>query len=92
MYHHKEKTPFDAAVYRATAKKYGFNFPLAVDPGWRTLKSWLGTANTGFTSVTFVLDQRGVIRYVHPGGNIVAGDAGYREIHQVIDGLLAPPH
>lgn len=90
MYHHKEDTPFEPAVYRATGKKYGFNFPLAFDRDWRTLKSWLRGANTGFTSVTFVLDQRGVVRHVHPGGDIVTGTPSYHKIQRVIDGLLAP--
>lgn len=88
MYHHKEETPFDPAVYRATGKKYGFNFPLAFDRDWRTLKSWLGRANTGFTSVTFILDQHGVVRHVHPGGEIVMGTPGHEKIQRVIEDLL----
>jgi len=88
MYHHKEEGPFDGAVYRDTAKKYGFRFPLAVDRDWRTLKSWLGDVNTGFTSVTFVLDRKGVVRHVHPGGEIVDGAPGARKIHDVIEALL----
>jgi peroxiredoxin len=91
MYHHKDEGAFDPAVYRATAKKYGFDFPLAVDPDWRTLKSWLRGANTGFTSVTFLLDRSGVVRYVHPGGDILEGDPGYERIHQMIGELIARP-
>jgi len=88
MYHHKEDTPFDPAVYRETGKKYGFNFPLAFDRDWRTLKSWMRDANTGFTSVTFILDQDGVVRHVHPGGEIVTGTPGYEKVRRVIDNLL----
>ena len=91
MYHHKEEGAFDPAVYRATAKKYGFDFPLAVDPDWRTLKSWLRGVNTGFTSVTFLLDRSGVVRYVHPGGDILEGDPGYQRIHKMIGELIARP-
>lgn len=88
MYHHKEKGPFDPAVYRKTAETYGFRFPLAFDRDWRTLKSWMGHADTGFTSVTFVLDQKGVVRYVHPGGEIAASSPAARKIDQVIESLL----
>lgn len=89
MYHHKEPTPFDPAVYRATAKTYGFGFPLAFDADWRTLKSWLGGADTGYTSVTFVLDRQGVIRHVHPGGQYLEGDSAYTKLNAVVEKLLA---
>ncbi|MEO8705207.1 MAG: TlpA disulfide reductase family protein, partial [Kofleriaceae bacterium] len=74
MYHHKESTPFDPKVYEATAKRYKFTFPIAFDPEWRTLESWKRDAkgqpvDTGATSVTFLLDKKGVIRHVHPGGS-----------------------
>jgi len=94
MYHHKEDTPFDPAVYEATARKYQFTFPVAFDPEWHTLGSWLRDASghgvsTGFTSVTFLLDKHGVIRHVHPGGSYVEGEPGYAEMRAAIERLLA---
>lgn len=94
MYHHKEDTPFDPAVYEATARKYGFAFPVAFDPEWRTLRSWLrdrdGKAiDTGWTSVTFLLDKQGVIRHVHPGGQYVQGDASHAALQAAVERLLA---
>lgn len=94
MYHHKEDTPFDPTVYEQTAKKYGFTFPVAFDPEWHTLQSWLRDAHgnavdTGYTSVTFVIDKKGVVRHVHPGGQYVKGDAAYAELRAVIERLLA---
>lgn len=94
VYHHKEETPFDPAVYEDTAKKYEFTFPIAFDPDWRTLASWMRARDgkelsTGWTSVTFVLDKRGVVRHVHPGGQYVEGDPAHRELSSVIDKLLA---
>lgn len=94
VYHHKEDTPFDPAVYEETARKYGFTFPLAFDPDWRTLKSWLRDRsgqeiNTGWTSVTFLLDKHGVVRHVHPGGQYVEGDPGYAGLQAAIERLLA---
>jgi thiol-disulfide isomerase/thioredoxin len=94
IYHHKEDTPFDPRVYEDTARKYEFTFPLAFDPDWRTLHSWLrdrdgNAVDPGWTSVTFVLDKRGVVRHVHPGGQYVDGDAAHAELRAVIDRLLA---
>jgi peroxiredoxin len=94
MYHHKEETPFDPKVYEDTAKKYEFTFPLAVDPEWRTLESWLRDASgrevsTGWTSVTFLLDKRGVIRHVHPGGSYVEGEPAHAELRAQVERLLA---
>ncbi|MGE0402111.1 MAG: peroxiredoxin family protein [Kofleriaceae bacterium] len=94
MYHHKEDTPFDPKMYEETAAKLGFTFPLAFDPDWHTLESWLRdrdgkAASTGWTSVTFVLDKRGVIRHVHPGGSYVKGEPAYDKMRAVIEKLLA---
>ena len=89
MYHHKGSDPFDPAVYRATARAYGFTFPLAVDTEWRTLRSWMRQVDPGWTSVTFILDRRGVVRYVHPGGQYVQGDAAYAAIETTVERLLA---
>jgi peroxiredoxin len=94
MYHHKESAPFDPAVYEQTAKRYGFTFPIAFDPSWRTLESWLRDPEgepvaTGFTSVTFLLDRQGVIRHVHPGGQYVEGDPAHAAMTAAIERLLA---
>ena len=93
MYHHKEATAFDPAVYEDTARKYEFTFPIAFDPEWRTLQSWLRDAagqpvEPGWTSVTFVLDKHGVIRHVHPGGSYVEGQPGHAELRSAIERLL----
>lgn len=88
IYHHKGDGPFDPADHRKAAEAFGFTFPLAFDPEWRTLRSWLGGVDTGWTSVTFVLDKRGRTRFVHPGGQYVEGDAAYQELHAVISRLL----
>jgi len=93
IYHHKEDGPFEPKVYENTARQYGFGFPLAFDPDWRTFKSWMRDSkghavNTGWTSVTFVLDKKGIVRHVHPGGEYVEGDPAYHELSSVIERLL----
>lgn len=94
MYHHKEDTPFDPKVYEDTAKQYQFTFPVAFDADWRTLHSWLRDkrgqpVDTGWTSVTFLLDKQGVVRQVHPGGSYVEGDPAYADMQATIERLLA---
>ena len=94
LYHHKEATPFDPTVYEDTAKKYQLTFPVAVDPDWHTLESWLRDASgqkvdPGWTSVTFVLDKRGVVRHFHQGGSYVEGEPAHDELRAVIERLLA---
>ena len=43
---------------------------VAIDPAWRTLDAWwLKDHRRRWTSVTFVLDRKGVIRFIHPGGH-----------------------
>jgi peroxiredoxin len=96
MYHHKEDTAFEPRVYEETARKYGFTFPVAFDPQWRTLQSWTRDkdgklVDTGFTSVTFLIDKHGVVRHVHPGGQYVEGDPGYAALKAAIERLLAEP-
>jgi len=93
MYHHKEDGPLDPAVVDATAAKYAFTFPVAVDPDWHTLDRWWQprTKKRPFTSVSFLLDRRGVIRHVHPGGEYTRGDRAYEEMQRAIARLLAEP-
>jgi hypothetical protein len=38
--------------------------------------------------VTFLLDKKGVVRHVHPGGQYVEGDAAYEKLTSMIEQLL----
>lgn len=55
---------------RRIAHAYGFRFPVAVDADWRALRRlWLDRVpGASFTSASLLLDRRGVVRHVHPGG------------------------
>ena len=47
----------------------GFRFPIAIDDQWVNLKKyWLDAKSREFTSVSFLIDRKGIIRYIHPGG------------------------
>ncbi len=46
-----------------------FEFPVALDNDWATLNEyWLDGQKRSFTSVSFLIDKKGIIRYIHPGG------------------------
>src|SRR5438445_7093931 len=40
FYHHKGDAPLRAKVVEEFVRKFGFKFPVAIDPDWRTLKQW----------------------------------------------------
>lgn len=62
--------PLDVARVQRAVEGRRFLFPVAIDWDWRngTLKDWWLTGpERPATSVTFLLDKAGVIRFVHPG-------------------------
>jgi peroxiredoxin len=62
--------PLDLPRVRRVVEQRDFDFPIAVDWNWPTgaLKDWWLTGpDRPATSVTFLLDPQGVIRFVHPG-------------------------
>ncbi len=76
--------PLDVARVQRAVESRQFVFPIAIDWDWRnkTLKDWWLTGpKRPATSVTFLLDKTGIIRFVHPGmeyhdddGDIDGGD------------------
>lgn len=92
LYHHKSDTPLTVAHVNKQARKLGLGFPIAIDPGWTTLRQWwLDRHHRGWTSVTFLLDRHGIIRHVHPGGAFFKGETGYDALQKKIGALLAEP-
>ncbi len=90
LYHHKEVTPLAPGEYAGFIKTYGFEFPVARDPEWTTLKSWwLAGHERKFTSVSFLLDRQGRVRGIHQGGRYAPGDADYDAVKRGIETLLA---
>jgi peroxiredoxin len=76
--------PLDVARVRRAVESRQFQFPVAIDWDWRnrTLKQWWLTGpKRPATSVTFLVDKSGVIRFVHPG--MEYHDADGREGHEV---------
>jgi peroxiredoxin len=88
-YHHKARTPLDLNDVKRSAKEFGFTFPVAVDRDWQTLKRWwLAGGKRRWTSVSFLIDRKGVIRHIHPGGQYVRGDKAYEALKSQIEELL----
>ena len=90
FYHHKGSDGLDARKVEAYADNLGFDFPVAIDYGWKTLNSWwLNSSNHKWTSVSFLLDKKGVVRYIHPGGEIPKAGNDYEQLRSKIEQLLA---
>lgn len=97
---HTPKSPEGhAADYvRQGARGLGFRFPIAMDNGWATLRRyWLNGPDRSYTSVTFLVDRRGIIRWLHDGGEFFAGggpghevqNAAYASLRDKVHELLA---
>lgn len=101
MYHPKPRGSSRAPqqVAEVTAE-WGWRFPVALDLDWAVLDAfWLRHGERRYTSVSFVLDRRGVIRHIHPGPEFHPGGPDdhtqcrhdYAEIRATLDALLAEP-
>lgn len=88
FYHHKTSSPLDVADVERYAKLFKFQFPVAIDPEWTTLRQWWWTGQKKFTSVSFLIDRQGVVRYIHPGGQYVRGEPEHAKLEAAIQRAL----
>jgi thiol-disulfide isomerase/thioredoxin len=99
IFHPKPAGDWSVERMRLASDGLGFSFPVALDPDWSALRRWWpDLEKRGWTSVSFVVDKKGIIRYVHPGGEFhqnrigedghAGCDRDYKEIERVIDNLL----
>ena len=88
VYHHKSEAPLEPARVKALAESFHFRFPVAIDHGWRTLFSWWLDDHKGWTSISFLIDRRGVVRFVHTGGAYAPGSDDAAQMRRWIDALL----
>ncbi len=89
IYHHKASGPLLPAEVARHAEGFGFGFPIAIDRGWTNLERWWPAQEGGWTSVSFLLDRDGIVRWVHPGGEYPPESQEYRELQTAIERLLA---
>jgi len=75
VYHPKPPREVSDATIQKSAEAIGYAGPIAVDLDWSVLKKfWLSTGRRSATSVTFLVDAKGVIRYIHPGPDFFPSD------------------
>lgn len=87
FYHHKSAVPLSVGRVRQLVEQFEFKFPIAIDPEWQTLKRWwLDDPTHQWTSVSFLMDPEGMIRYIHPGGSYTEEEA--QTIETMIQELL----
>ena len=100
MYHPKPPGPRRQKALEKAVTRLGFEFPIALDMDWDTLKRyWLAKGGHRWTSVSFLIDKRGKIRYIHPGGEYYKGEGeiraeaerDYDKLKTMIEKLIAEP-
>lgn len=99
VFHPKPAGDWSVPRVRQAAARLNFAFPVALDGDWSALKRWwLNGAERDYTSVSFIVDKHGVIRYVHPGGEFhesngdpahAVCERDFRTIEKVVSQLLA---
>jgi thiol-disulfide isomerase/thioredoxin len=68
VYHPKPARPLDDAFIREAAHSRGFQGDIAVDESWEVLrKAYLDSGERAATSISILVDEHGIIRFVHPG-------------------------
>ena len=76
IHHPKSKDTMSNDRVRKAADFLGFDFPIAQDMYWQTINSyWAGNKKRMFTSSSILIDKRGIIRFVHDGGNYFRSDS-----------------
>ena len=98
MYHPKPPGPRPQKALEKAVERLGFEFPIALDMDWKTLRRyWLAKGGHRWTSVSFLIDKEGKIRYIHPGGEYYKGEGetrteaerDYDELKAMIEKLIA---
>ena len=76
IHHPKSKETTNNDIVIKQAKVFGFEFPIAQDLEWKTIKSyWLGKKKRSYTSSSILIDKKGIIQFVHDGGEFYRSDS-----------------
>lgn len=99
VYHPKPPRRVSDRDVLEAADRLGFSGPLAVDTKWSTLERyWLdGHPERNWTSVSFLIDRAGVVRWVHGGGEYHPSEESrhqrcevrFHELEEVLEQALA---
>jgi len=97
VYHPKPPRPVNAEDILSAARTFGYTGNVAIDLNWEVLdKNYLSLADRPATSVSFILDKQGIVRFVHPGPEFQKTDDAnkkqenqdYEDIKSAIEFLL----
>ncbi|MCI0453365.1 MAG: redoxin domain-containing protein [Candidatus Dadabacteria bacterium] len=95
IHHPKSQETKDPDLVRRAVNAFGFDFPVAQDNDWNVINSyWLGVRKRSFTSSSILVDKKGIIRFVHDGGEFYKSDtnpeadSAYHAIDEKIHELL----
>jgi hypothetical protein len=91
-------TETDPAYVRGLASSLGFDFPVGNDARWETVnRYWLERADAEPGGMTFLVDRKGIIRYIQPDGRYEKGSKDrqtrqeYDKLEKQIQALLKEP-
>ncbi len=91
-------TQTDPEHVRRLAAVLGFHFPVGVDSGWQTINSyWVNRADVEAVAATFLIDRKGVIRYIQPDGKYDKNSRDsyakkqYEVMEKMVQALIAEP-
>ena len=100
-FHPKPQRHLSDKYILRVANQLGWSGPVAVDERWTTLDRWWlqGHPERNWTSVSFLIDQAGVVRWAHSGGEYHPSDdprhapcaRQYAELEALLQKLLAEP-
>lgn len=100
VYHPKPARAVTDAEVRKYREGLSLHIPVAIDADWTVLKRWWLTGRPrAFTSVSFLVDRKGTIRWVHRGGEFHESrdpehkecDAAWSQLKQVLAQALSEP-
>lgn len=87
IFHPKPPKDVEPAAAKDAARLLGMPGAVGVDRDWKVLERWKAGKRYAFTSLTFLVDRTGAVRYVHPGGAITPEEG--EDLGRRIDALLA---
>lgn len=89
IHHPKSRGAREPSKVEEAAGELGMAFPIGQDNDWRTIRAYgVGTHFQRFTSVSFLIDASGTIRFVHDGGEFHGGGgADHRECNEAFEAL-----
>jgi hypothetical protein len=90
--YHPKNVPLDDAAAQAYARRLGFSGALAFDDRWTKYVELRDRGSLyAATSISVLVDEKGIVRWVHPGPQIDAGSPDLAALDALVDRLLPAP-